>query len=71
LKVFLRSLCAFSILVQFSKIQSFKPGCAPARAAVHFLCSAARIRQDISAASFLQLVVNCSDTMMSVFHSPV
>jgi len=27
-KVFLPTLCAFSILVQFSKIKSYKPGCA-------------------------------------------
>jgi len=51
-KVFLRTLWAFSILVQFSKIRSCKPGCAPASPAAHYLCSTARIRQDISAASF-------------------
>jgi len=50
-KVFLRTLCAFPILVQFSKIKSCKSGCAPASPAAHFLCSTARIRQDISAAA--------------------
>ena len=52
LKVFLRSSCAFSILVQFCKIPSCKPGYAPASPTTHFLCSAARIRPYISAASF-------------------
>jgi len=33
-------------------IQSCKPGCAPAGSATRFLCSTARIRQGISAASF-------------------
>jgi len=32
-KVFLRTLCAFSILVWFSKIRSCKPGCASANPA--------------------------------------
>jgi len=50
--VFLRTSCAFSILLQFCKIQSCKPGCAPAGPATHFLWSTARIRQDISAAAF-------------------
>ena len=51
-KDFLRTLCAFSILVQLSKIRFFKPWCAPANPAALFLCSTARIRQDFSAASF-------------------
>jgi len=33
-------------------IRSCKPGCAPAGPATHFLCSTARIRQDIIAVSF-------------------
>ena len=41
------------MLVWFSKIRSCKRGCAPRRQpAAHFLCSTARIRQDISTASF-------------------
>jgi len=51
-KDFLRTLCAFSILVQLSKIPFFKACCAPASPAALFLWSTARIRQDISAASF-------------------
>jgi len=37
--------------VYFSKIRSWKPGCAPASPAAH-LCSTALIRWDINAASF-------------------
>jgi len=48
---FLRTLCAFPIFVQFSKIKSCKPMYAQASPAAHFLCSTARIRQDISAAA--------------------
>jgi len=48
MKAFLRTSCAFSILVQFSKIRSCKPGCAPANHAHTY----ARIRRDISAAWF-------------------
>jgi len=69
-KVFLRTLCAFSILVWFSEIRSSKPGGASASPAAHFLCSAARIRQDISAASSCSCKY-CSDAVMSVFYSPV
>jgi len=36
---------------------------------VHFLCSTARFRQDISAAWFS--VVSCSDAVVNVFYSPV
>jgi len=45
----LSTLCAFSILVQFSKIRSCKPGCEPASPGAHFQCSAARIWRDLSA----------------------
>ena len=38
-------------VVQYNKIRSCKPGCAPASPAAH-RCSTARIRRDISAASF-------------------
>ena len=48
----MRTVCAFSMLVRFSKIRSCKPRCAPASPAAHFLCSIARIRQDLSTASF-------------------
>ena len=50
--VLLRTLCAFSVLVQFSKIRSRKPGCAPASPAAHLQCSTARIWRDLSAAWF-------------------
>jgi len=63
--VFLHALCAFSILVQFSKIRSFKRGYAPASPAALFLCSTARIRQDIIAQSHF-VVVNCPDALVSV-----
>jgi len=43
-------------------------GCAPASPAAQFLCSIARIRQDISAASLCSW---CPDAFMSVFYSPV
>jgi len=43
--------CQFLCTVQFSKIPSSKPGCAPTSPAAH-LCSTARIRQDIRPASF-------------------
>jgi len=46
------TLHAFSILVWFSKIHSCKLGCAPASPAALFLCLTARIRQNISVASF-------------------
>ena len=42
---------------------------APVSPAALFLCSTARIRQDISPASFA--VVNFSDALMSVFNSRV
>jgi len=48
----LRTLCAFSIHVYFSKIRSCKPGCTPDSPVTRFLCSTARIRRYISAASF-------------------
>ena len=48
----MHTLCAFSIVALFSKIRFFQPGCAPASPAALFLCSSARIRQDIGAASF-------------------
>ena len=48
----MRTLCEFSMLVWFSKIRSCKPGYGPASPAAHFLCSIARIRQDLSTASF-------------------
>jgi len=53
----LRTLYAFSILVSFSKIRSYKPGCAPASPAAHFIRSTARIRQDISAAWFCSCIL--------------
>jgi len=49
LEVFLRTLCAFSIVVQFSKIQSCIPGCVSDSTVAYFRCSTACIRQDISA----------------------
>ena len=69
-KVFLRTLCAFSILVQLSKIRSFKRGCASASPAAPFLCSTARIRQDIIAQSHF-VVVNCADALVNMFYYPV
>ena len=66
-KVFLHTLCAFSILVKFSKIRFFKPRCEPASPSAFTRCSTARIRQDISAASFS--AVNCSDELMSLLYS--
>jgi len=48
----LRTLFAFSILVWFSQIRSCKPGCSSDSPAAQLLCSTARIRQEISAASF-------------------
>jgi len=66
----LRTICAFSILVQFSKIRPFKRGCASASPAALFLCLTARIPQDIIA-QFHFVVVNCADALMSVFYSPV
>ena len=50
--VFSCTLCAFSILVWFSKIRSLKPGSAPAGPAAHLQCSTARIWRDLSAVSF-------------------
>jgi len=50
--VFFCTLCAFSILVQFSKSRSRKTGSAPASPAAHLQCSTARIWRDLSAASF-------------------
>jgi len=65
-KVFLRTLCAFSILVSFGKIRSSNPG----------------VRQPIQPHTYARLlifdetfaqpdfaVVNCSDVVMSVFYS--
>jgi len=70
LKVFLQyfmrilNFCAVQ-----QKIWSFKPWCAPASPAAHFLSLTARIRQDISAASFAG--VNCADAVMSMFYHSV
>ena len=50
--VFLCTLCAFSILVPFSKIRSRKPGSAPASPVARLQCSTARIWRNLSAASF-------------------
>ena len=57
MKIFLRTLCTFSILIWFSNIRSCKLGCALASPAAH-LCLIACIRQDISATLF------CSCTLL-------
>jgi len=54
----------------FSEFRSCKPGCASDSPAAHFLCSTARIRQDISAASFCSFKL-LSDEVMSMFYSPI
>jgi len=65
-KIFLRTLCAFSILVQFSKIRS----CKPEQVQPH--TSYARLLVfDKTSAQLHFVVVNCSDVVMSVFYSPV
>jgi len=48
----LSTLCAFSILMLFSKIRSRKPGPTPASPAAHLQCSTARVWRDRSAVSF-------------------
>ena len=53
------TLCAFSIIAQFSKIQSCKLGCGSDSPAAHFLCSTAHIRQDISGTSFCSCKLLC------------
>jgi len=74
---FLRTLCAFSILVWFSKIRSCQLVCAPASPLAHFLCSTARTGQDISAATFCSCILlwrrdecvllRCFDTQPDIF----
>ena len=41
----------YGYITEFSNIRSCKPGCASGRPVAHFLCSTARIRQDIREAS--------------------
>jgi len=51
--LWLISACSDRIgyITEFSNIRSCKPGCASGRPVAHFLCSTARIRQDIREAS--------------------
>ena len=53
--------------MQLSKIRSFKRGCASASPAAPFLCSTARIRQDIIAQSYF-VVLNCADALVNMFY---
>jgi len=69
LKVFLGTSCPFSILVYFCKIRSCKPGCTPAGQPHTFY--ALLLIFDKTSAQPDFAAVNCSDEVMSVFHSPV
>jgi len=66
-KVFLLTLCAFSMLVKFSKIQSFKTGVCASQSSRTL--SALVFHETLPQPHFA--VVNCSDVAMSVFYSPV
>jgi len=65
----LQTLCAFSIVVQFNKIRSCKPGCAPAVQLHTFYAGLLVFDEKLAQPHFA--VANCSDTVMSVFYSPV
>jgi len=69
LKVFSRTLFAFSIHVYFSKIRSCKPGCASASPVTRFYARLLVFGDTLSQPPFA--VVNCSEGVMSVFYFPV
>jgi len=66
IKIFLRTLSAFSILVHFSKIRSCKLGCAPASPAAHLQSSTARIWRVLSATWFCSCKLLCCDEYVSL-----
>jgi len=62
----LRTICAFSILVQFSKFQTVNPGCPPSHTFPARLLFDERLAQ-----SDIFAILNCPAIALSMFDSTV
>jgi len=60
-------ICAFSILVQFSKFETVNPGCPPSQPRTF---SARLLFDETFAQPYIFAVVNCADVALGVLYLP-